>query len=746
VSRPGRANLVAAGLIVLLAGAAVWPAHAAVFFGAATNFATGTLPIAVAIADLNGDGKADLVTVNTGASTVSVLLGTGTGGFGPKTDFATGAVPHGLAVADLDGDGHLDVVVANTGENTVSVLRGTGTGALSAATSFPTGTAPFFLAIGDLDGDGIPDLVVVNVNADTVSVLLGVGDGSFGPKTDFATGAGARSVAIGDLNGDGVPDLVVANVSANTVSVLLGTGTGSFGPKTDFPTGAGARDVAVADVNGDGRLDVIVANANADTVSVLLGAGDGTLGPKTDFAVGSGPRSVAIGDVDEDGTLDLVVANFGANTISVLLGTGTGSFAPQTDLATDTGPFTAAIGDLNGNGRRDVVVANVNANTVSVFLNTSAPAIAVTPSFDDFGTVAVGSTADRVFTVTNTGAGTLSGSASTAPPFSIVAGGSYNLAAGAGQNVTVRFQPTAVAIATGNANFTYSGGHVSRGLMGTGTNPVPVLAALSPNNAMAGGTGFTLTATGTNFVASSVVRWNGVNRTTTFVTSTELRAAIPANEVAVGGSAQITVFDPLPGGGTSNALIVTITTFADVPPSYIFWPWVEALVHAGITGGCGTNPPTYCPDQTVTRAQMAVFLLRGIHGAAFTPPAASGLFADVPTSHPLAAWIEQLFAEAITGGCGTNPPRYCPDQRVTRGQTAVFLLRSKHGASYQPPAATGLFADVSPTDPFAPWIEQLFAEGITAGCDTAPLRYCPDLSVTRGQMAVFLVRAFSLPL
>src|SRR3989454_1013397 len=405
------------------------------------------------------------------------------------------------------------------------------------AVSFPTGALPITVAVADLNGDGIPDLVVVNVGADTVSVLLGLADGTFGPKTDFATGAGARSVAIGDLNGDGVPDLVVSNVSASTVSVLLGTGSGSFGPKTDFPTGAGARDVAIADLNGDGRLDVVVANADAGTVSVLLGVGDGTLGTRTDFAVGAGPRSVAIGDVNEDGILDLVVANSDSNTVSVLLGTGTGSFAAKTDLATGAGtrPFSIAIGDLNGNGQRDLAVANVSANTVSVFLNTITPVIAVTPNSQGFGNVPMGSTADRTFTVTNAGGGMLTGSASTSTsaPFSIVSGGSYNLAAGASQTVIARFQPTAVAIVTGNVNFTYSGGSVSRGLTGTGTNPVPVpvLGALSPNSATAGGAAFTLTVSGTNFVASSVVRWNGSNRTTTFVSGTEVPAAIPAGDI-----------------------------------------------------------------------------------------------------------------------------------------------------------------------------------------------------------------------
>ena len=188
-------------------------------------------------------------------------------------------------------------------------------------------------------------------------------------------------------------------------------------------------------------------------------------------------------------------------------------------------------------------------------------------------------------------------------------------------------------------------------------------------------------------------------------------------------------------------------SFGDVPPGHVFWPWIEALVAAGITGGCGTNPPAYCPDEGVSRAQMAVFILRGVHGAGYQPPGATGTtFTDVPASDPFASWIEAFAREGITGGCASSPPRYCPEAAVTRGQTAVLLLRAKHGAGYQPPAATGTFADVPADHPFARWIEQLAREGVTAGCSTSPLRYCPEDPVTRGQMAVFLVRAFELPL
>jgi hypothetical protein len=234
--------------------------------------------------------------------------------------------------------------------------------------------------------------------------------------------------------------------------------------------------------------------------------------------------------------------------------------------------------------------------------------------------------------------------------------------------------------------------------------------------------------------------------------------ASPAQAWQLTSANTITRLGDIPvSGGTLNVtlppqsvtlIVVTPGGFADVPASHPFFSWIEAVFAAGITGGCSVSPPQYCPDAPVTRDQMAVFLLRGIHGAGDEPPAATGtMFADVPATHPFAAWIEQLGREGITGGCSTSPPQYCPAAGVTRGQMAVFLLRAKHGAGYQPPAATGaMFTDVPVTHPFATWIEQLAREGITGGCAASPLQYCPDATVTRGQMAVFLVRTFNLPM
>jgi hypothetical protein len=164
------------------------------------------------------------------------------------------------------------------------------------------------------------------------------------------------------------------------------------------------------------------------------------------------------------------------------------------------------------------------------------------------------------------------------------------------------------------------------------------------------------------------------------------------------------------------------------------------MVRSGITAGCGSG--RYCPDAAVSRAQMAVFLLKAKHGASYVPPPATGtVFSDVPASAFAASWIERLAAEGITSGCGAG--KYCPNDVVTRGSMAVLLLKAEHGSAYVPTAATGLFSDVPVSDPLAPWVEQLAAEGVTAGCGGG--KFCPNSANTRGQMAVFLVKTFTLP-
>ncbi|MGE5463905.1 MAG: M4 family metallopeptidase [Syntrophothermus sp.] len=195
------------------------------------------------------------------------------------------------------------------------------------------------------------------------------------------------------------------------------------------------------------------------------------------------------------------------------------------------------------------------------------------------------------------------------------------------------------------------------------------------------------------------------------------------------------------GWWVDNIKMYVCTTFADVPTTYWSWKYIEGLYNASVTGGCNTSPMMYCPTKTVNRAQMAVFLLRAKHGSAYSPPAAVGLFSDVPKTDFFAPWIEELSNEGITGGCGGG--KYCPGNSVTRAQMAIFLLRAEHGSTYAPPSATGMFLDVPQADFTAPFIEQLANEQITGGCGGG--NYCPAKAVTRDQMAVFLVRTFGIP-
>ncbi len=197
---------------------------------------------------------------------------------------------------------------------------------------------------------------------------------------------------------------------------------------------------------------------------------------------------------------------------------------------------------------------------------------------------------------------------------------------------------------------------------------------------------------------------------------------------------------PTTGSGP-HGLTTSGPIFEDVGTTHWARSWIERLYKDGVTGGCSAAPLKYCPEGIVTRAQMAVFVERSLHGLAFTPPVVPITFGDT-SGHWAQYWIEALAADGITGGCGNG--NFCPQASVDRAQMAVFLLRALHGAAYAPPAAQGtVFTDVPADYWAAAWIEQLAAEGITGGCGGG--KFCPAAPVSRAQMAVFLVGAFNLP-
>ena len=192
-------------------------------------------------------------------------------------------------------------------------------------------------------------------------------------------------------------------------------------------------------------------------------------------------------------------------------------------------------------------------------------------------------------------------------------------------------------------------------------------------------------------------------------------------------------------------------SFPDMPAASAFYPFVENLLHNGVTAGGGCGAGLYCPQDGVLRQQMAVFLLKSRYGPGYVPPAATGaVFNDVPASNPFSPWIEELFRQGVTGGCAGGPPpnpaSYCPTAVVTRQQMAAFLLKMREGPGYAPPACQALFSDVPCSNNFAPFIEDLYTRQIAAGCSTSPLMYCPANQTTRQQMAAFLVKTYGLSL
>jgi len=373
----------------------------AVNFSVSADFTTDSSPAGISIGDINGDGKPDIVTANAGTNTISVFLNTTPNGasipsFSAKTDFTAGNGTISVAIGDLNGDGKPDIVAVNQWSSTVSVFLNTTptnatTPTFSARTDFTTGSVPYYIAIADLNGDGKPDIVTANAGTNTISVFLnttpnGASIPSFSAKTDFVTGSSCRWIAIGDLNGDGKLDVVTANYVDNNISVLLnttvnGASTPSFSTNNLFTTGNNPASVAVGDLNGDGKLDIIAANSGSSTVSIFLnttstGASTPTFSTKTDFTTGTLPTPVSISDLNVDGKPDIVVGNYNDNTVSVLLnmtstGASTPSFPTKVDFITGTGPRGVAVLDLNNDGKLDIVTDNVNANTISVLLNTT---------------------------------------------------------------------------------------------------------------------------------------------------------------------------------------------------------------------------------------------------------------------------------------------------------------------------------------------------------------------------------------
>jgi hypothetical protein len=372
----------------------------------------GTYTFSVVVADVNRDGTPDLVFASqcligapcnynegdTGA--VSVSLGNGDGTFQPPQTYSTGGgTAYSVAVADVNRDGKPDILVVNAcagpgncSMGTIGVLLGNGDGTFQPAKSYSSGgEEPFAIAVADVNGDGKPDVLVGNGCAidncgkSVVSLLLGNGDGTFqGAQAIDTVTLDAEAIAVQDVNGDGKPDLLIVSFCisgtdcSGAFNVLLGNGDGTFQLAHTYNTGGyGGTAISVADVNGDGKFDVIVTNTyisasdeSTGSVSVFLGNGDGSFqAPATYASGGFSTLGVAVADVDGDSKPDILTGNScrtapdGSNCVSgvvgFLQGNGDGTFrAPVSFWSGGIQSKKLAVADFNHDGRPDVVIAN----------------------------------------------------------------------------------------------------------------------------------------------------------------------------------------------------------------------------------------------------------------------------------------------------------------------------------------------------------------------------------------------------
>ncbi len=378
------------------------PATGSPFYPTVTYPSGGYSANSLAARDLNGDGRVDLAVVNYCGndstctsplfSTVGVLLGNGDGSFQPAVSYNLGVAVGGLgtiAIADVNGDGKLDLLVTGSCSTglcptvAVGVLLGNGDGTFRPVVYYDAGGGSSIggIAVADLNRDGKLDVVVGECGSDCwtahglVGVLLGNGDGTFQPASTYDSGAAlGDSVSIGDLNGDGNPDVAIGNVVGNTVGILLGHGDGSLGSPVNYPTSKNdTYTVTLADLNHDGHLDLMVSTcavmgtscggSTKGAVSVRLGNGDGTFqSAKVYRNSGTETLSIAVADINHDGNLDLVATNsYVTETLDIFLGTGAGDFSKRVTLSCAGECHAVTTADLNGDGRVDLVVANASA-------------------------------------------------------------------------------------------------------------------------------------------------------------------------------------------------------------------------------------------------------------------------------------------------------------------------------------------------------------------------------------------------
>ena len=409
--------------------------------------------------------------------------------------------------------------------------------------------SPQAILAADFNGDGTLDYVTLGASfspAPGVSfsawLSLGISGAGLSKQTNAALPAGSTASpapVAGDFNRDGHLDIVTGGMSA--VYFVPGNGDGTLGAAISSNTESSTEGgLAAGDFNGDGILDLAVTNPLLNSVSMLFGNGDGTFKTPVDSATGSAPGAVVTGDFNGDGKLDLAVLDGSGTTVSISLGNGDGTFKPHVEYPAGIFASSLALGDYNGDGILDLAFSDTQC------VNSICPAN---------GSVDI---------LLGNGDGTFQSQ------LSFAAGGQPMFIATTSLS-TFSNPPTGRAgIAVVNLSDNTVSIFSPQGSQGGGGNPVPIIVSISPASAVEGSGPFTLTVNGSNFLSSSTISFGGQAEPTTFVSASQLTAAIPGSAIATPGAELVLVSTPAPDGGvaeSSFAVVLPPPTISGIIPS-----------------------------------------------------------------------------------------------------------------------------------------------------------------------------------
>ena len=566
------------------------------------NFTAGATPVGVTLGDLDGDGKSDMIVVNSGPNNMYVYRNTSTSGsitsasFATPNTYVTGNGPHYAKIADMDGDGLPEVLVANLGFNSISIYKNQsipGVISFASPVSISTTGGPIDLSIADFDRDGKPDIAVVNQNYGWISVLrnittTGVITSSSFTSTIFTSVSAAFPYRIfaGDLDNDGKPDIAFSDYGTTKIYVMhnnfiAGTfNTTAFSNTISLTTQTSPAGINATDIDGDGKPELIVANSGSNTISVFrnanISAGLMSFAAGNTFATETAPEDLAIADVDGDSKPDIAVANYSANNVSIFRNTATtgtidaSSLAARKSFNTGVDVGGVAFSDIDSDGKPDLAVVSTTTSSVAVLKNYPLPPAGTITGSDTIckGTVATLSNTQAggtwlssqpsIATITNTGMVTGVATGTATISYYTVAQGDTNYVS---FNVFIKNSDTVRAI-TSSSTTVCAGALLQLheiATTGNWSSNAPAVATVDNNGFVTGlssGTATITYAVTTGCYAS----FDTINITITPGTGYVI-GAISGPSVLCAGST-ITLTDTSAGGtwSSSNAIVASVNT------------------------------------------------------------------------------------------------------------------------------------------------------------------------------------------